>query len=82
MPRGILFEYVNTASIQLNPNGVDGHFRVPVYNGSALLNVTGNAIITLDLNDSGVNGLDSGSLTGSTGYDVRIISKSDGTDPA
>ena len=57
MSQGILFEYADTASISVIPNRVDNKFKVLLSNGTGSLFVESSTVLTLNLNDSGVNGL-------------------------
>lgn len=82
MLSGATFTNPSVSEVSLVPSGIDGKARIPVSSGSDLLQIVVSPTLTAGLTVSGAGGLDTGSEASSTGYDLRLITKALGVDPA
>jgi hypothetical protein len=78
---GVKFTWTSTSTITLTPSGVDGKAVVFVKSSvdGSVLPVLISTPLVWDITKTGPGGLDTGSEAASTGYEIRLITKEDGS---
>ncbi|MBY0315146.1 MAG: hypothetical protein K2Q26_06480 [Bdellovibrionales bacterium] len=79
---GLHFSYLNSSRIRFTPSGVDGRASVLVSDGTHVMASLITSALDADLTISGAGGLDTGSESGATGYDVYLITDNQGENPS
>ena len=84
---GLFWAFKNATQIELHSNHISSKVFVPAWSAGQskakvfeLTQTSAAAIRTLDLSTNGTNGLDTGSVGVQKFYNIRMISKADGSD--
>ena len=86
---GLFWAFKNATQVELHSNHISSKVFVPAWSAGQskaklfeLTQTSSDAILTLDLSVNGTNGLDTGSVAAQKFYNIRMISKADGSDVA
>jgi hypothetical protein len=86
---GLFWAWKSATEVELHSNHISSKIFVPAWSAAQskgrlfeFTQTSPDAILTLDLSVNGTNGLDTGSVAAQKFYNIRMISKSDGSDVA